>query len=417
MTALRSLVITVGLPYPPFSGRDLRNWQNICGLSSFSRVGVFGLSFDKRSCGVTPPANLEFWRRSTSAALTYPASKQINPARAWPFDPMGHPADGYYSERVACEVEEILDSFNPDTVVIEGLSLYRYIETIRQFDSRTVLDCHNVEARLYQEIADSSHGDHLPARLIRELLPARTKLIEQKATQSVDQIWVCSDDDAALVKDLYGTSTPVHVVPNGVDVSSYGITRSTGCDRLETSNRRDKTLIFPAAFKWEPNAVASSFLIHEFFPRLSAVFPDCQLLLAGSSPTVQMMKAAEGDPRIVITGEVPDMRPYLAAAAAMVVPLFQGGGTRFKILEAFAANVPVISTAKGAEGLAVQDGKHLLFAETAEEFVDAVQRLWTDEHLANRLAANGLELVKQSYSMPVITQQISNAIHQLRSTD
>jgi glycosyltransferase involved in cell wall biosynthesis len=119
----------------------------------------------------------------------------------------------------------------------------------------------------------------------------------------------------------------------------------------------------------------------------------------------------------VITGEVPDMRPYLAAAAGMVVPLFQGGGIRFKILEAFAANVPVISTAKGAEGLAVEDGKHLLLAETADEFVAAVQRLRTDEHLANRLAANGLQLVTKSYSFSVISQQIADAVHQLCPTD
>src|SRR5712692_5672127 len=128
MTEHRSLVIAVSLPYPAYSGRDLRNWQNIRGLSGFSRVGVFGLSSDKRSYGVTPPANLEFWRRSTSAALTYPASKQINPARAWPLNPKGHPADGYYSYGVAREIEDVLRCFDPQIVVIEGLSLYRYID-------------------------------------------------------------------------------------------------------------------------------------------------------------------------------------------------------------------------------------------------------------------------------------------------
>ena len=414
MTERRSLVIAVSLPYPAYSGRDLRNWQNICGLSSFSRVGVFGLSSDKRSCGVTPPSSLEFWRRSTSAALTYPESKQMNPARAWPFNPMGHPADSYYSHGVAGEIEDVLRCFDPQIVVIEGLSLYRYIEVIRQFDSRIVLDCHNVEAMLYQEIAATMHEDHLPARLIRELLPARTKLIEQRAVQDVDQIWVCSDDDAGLMKHLYGTSTPIHVVPNGVDVSSYRMTRS---GRGEMSKLKGKTLIFPAVFGWKPNSVAASFLINELFPRLNAVFSDCQLLLAGSEPTAEMIEAAEEQPRIVVTDTVPDMQPYLAAAAGMVVPLFQGGGTRLKILEAFAANVPVISTAKGAQGLAVQDGKHLLLAETAEEFVGAVKRLWTDEDLSNQLAANGLDLVTESYSSPVIARKIADAVHQLCAAD
>ncbi len=178
-------------------------------------------------------------------------------------------------------------------------------------------------------------------------------------------------------------------------------------------NPNGEVLIFPAIFSYKPNVVAAAFLIKEFFPRLASSFPDCQLLLAGDRPTPDMTAAAQGEPRIVVTGGVPDMRSYLAAASVTVVPLFQGGGTRFKILEAFASNVPVVSTAKGAEGLAVEDGTHLLIAGTADEFVDAVKRLWMDERLAKQLAANGLGLVKQSYSLPVISQQIANAIDKL----
>jgi glycosyltransferase involved in cell wall biosynthesis len=126
-----------------------------------------------------------------------------------------------------------------------------------------------------------------------------------------------------------------------------------------------------------------------------------------------MIDAARQDSRIMVTGAVPDTRPYLAAATAMVVPLFQGGGTRFKILEAFAANLPVISTGKGAEGLGVENKKHLLLAETADEFVEAIQLLWTDGHLAKQLAANGLQLVKESYSFPVISRQIRDAVREL----
>ena len=405
----RTLIITVGLPYPPRSGRDLRNWQNICGLSKISRVGVFGLPSSNPPSDTSPSHKLEFWRQPTVPDLS---QKQLMAARAWPFVPTGHPSDSLFSDSVAREITDIIASFDPSIVVIEGLWLHRYIEVCKQLGVRTVLDCHNVEGALYQEFADNSHGDQLPARLIREVLPVRTKLIEEKAVGSVDQIWVCSEEDAALMKRLYGTSTPAHVVPNAVDVGSYQVARDR-CKQSETTLDRGKTLIFPAAFKWEPNSVAASFLINEFFARFVAAFPDCRLLLAGRDPTAEMLEATQRDPRIVVTGEVPDIRPYLAAARAMIVPLFQGGGTRFKILEAFAASVPVISTAKGAEGLAVEDGKHLLLAESADEFVRAVQRLWTDERLANRLATNGFELVEESYSLPVVTRKISNAVQQL----
>ncbi|MBM4264259.1 MAG: glycosyltransferase [Deltaproteobacteria bacterium] len=112
-------------------------------------------------------------------------------------------------------------------------------------------------------------------------------------------------------------------------------------------------------------------------------------------------------------GAVPDMRPYFANASAMIVPLFQGSGTRFKILEAFASRLPVISTALGAEGLTVKDGKHLLLAETAEEFVEAIASLWNDDHLAQSLAEHGLALVTHHYSQEVAAQRLAAALNSL----
>ena len=307
-----------------------------------------------------------------------------------------------------------MTSFKPQIAVIEGLWVYRYIDVLRQFPCRIVLDCHNVEAVVFKEIADAITGDELPARLARNLLPARTKMIEEKVVHTVDQIWVCSENDARLMRELYGVSAGVHVVPkNGVDVPRYEKARARQCERPAQVNPTGKVLIYPAAYGWKPNVVAALFLIQEFFPRLAGVSPDCQLLIAGARPTLEMFTAAEGEPRIVITGAFADVRPYLAAASTMVVPLLQGGGTRFKILEAFAANLPVVSTAKGAEGLVVRDGTHLLIAETADEFVQALHRLWNDERLAQELAANGLELVQQSYSFAATSRRIAKAVGEI----
>ncbi len=413
MNSLRTLVIAEGLPYPSLVGKDLRNWQNICGLSSVSQVGVFGLCSNDRRLENRPP-HLEFWCSSIDAALAYPPPKHVlTAAQGWPLYSQGHPADLYYSQTAVAEIAHLMASFKPQIVVVEGLWLYRYIEILKQFRCRIVLDCHNVEAVLFQEIADATDGDELPARLIRKLLPSRTKMIEQKAVQAVDQIWVCSHNDARLMQDLYGVSKKVHVVANGIDVATYEAGCARQCQRPEEVNPTAKVLIFPAFFGYKPNILAAFFLINQVFPRIASVFPDCQLLLAGDNPSLEIMGQAQREPRIKVTGGVPDMRPYLAAASAMVVPLFQGGGTRFKILEGFGSKVPVISTTKGAEGLSVQDGIHLMFAETADEFVNAIARLWSDDDLLQSLVTNGLELVKQSYSSPVIRQQIAEAIEQL----
>jgi glycosyltransferase involved in cell wall biosynthesis len=395
-------------------GKDLRNWLNTCGLGSVSRVGVFGLCANDPRRHQDAPEPLEFWRATSDTALSYPPPQHVlAAARAWPLDPLGHPSDVFYSNSAAAQIAETMRSFQPDIVIVEGLWLYHYIDLVKQFPCRVVLDCHNVEAAVFQQIADIMSGDEPATRLIRKLLPDRTQIIEQRAVQAVDQIWVCSENDARSMKDLYGPATPVHVVPNGVDLASYETARSRGYERPKTVHPSGRVLIFPALFGYAPNRVAASFLIKEFFPRLAYEFPDCQLLLAGDRPSPEMLAATRSEPRIVVTGGVPDMRPYLAAAASTIVPLFHGSGTRFKLLESFAAGVPVISTAKGAEGLGVEDGKDLLLAETADELIEAVKRLWTDHSLAQELAANGLDLVRRSYSLPAVSRAIVRAVDEL----
>jgi glycosyltransferase involved in cell wall biosynthesis len=169
-------------------------------------------------------------------------------------------------------------------------------------------------------------------------------------------------------------------------------------------------------FGYQPNRIAAAFLIDDLFPRLANIYHDCQLTLAGSWPTAHMLQAAKRDPRIVVTGTVSDMRCYLTRASAMVVPLFQGSGTRFKILEAFALAVPVVSTAKGAEGLDVENGKHLLVAESAGEFVESLQRLWTTPSLAKHLTESALQLVKREYSWEAASLRIGQAVDELRES-
>jgi glycosyltransferase involved in cell wall biosynthesis len=174
------------------------------------------------------------------------------------------------------------------------------------------------------------------------------------------------------------------------------------------------TLVFPGIFSYLPNAIAARFLVNEMLPRLAeACEAPCRLQLVGPMPTPEMRAAAARDPRVVVTGPVRDVRPFLAEATVMPVPLFHGGGTRFKVLEAFAAGLPVVSTAKGVEGLSAQDGKHLLIAETAEAFVQGVLAVWRDGALADRLTAGARILAEERFSWDVIGPHVCGAVDRL----
>ena len=417
MNSLRILVLSEGLPYPTYKGADLRIWQNINGLMSVGEVGVFGLcSNDPHR--FTPPPGPSFWRSSSDPELTYPPRQnQKLASRAWFFDPRGHPSDWYYSESAVTELTDLLNDFKPQIAVVESLWLHRYIDVLQQQNCQILLDSHNVETATYQGRADRTEGNDLRSRLIREVLPARTAMVERGAARATNQIWACSAQDARIMKEVHQSPAQIHVVPNGLDLRKYDPVHIARPPTPAIVDRTRKSVAFSGMFGYWPNAAAATFLIEQFFPRLTALFPDSQLLLIGNMPTVEMQQAAKADRRIIVTGMVPDTLPYLTAASVLVAPIFEGGGSRFKILEALAARIPMVSTAKGAEGLEVKDGTHLLLAETPDQFIEALRRIWTDEDLRARLQLNGYDLVRQNYSWDAAHRQIRNAVLELTSSE
>ena len=178
----RVLVLAESLPYPTLKGGDLRTWQNVNALASVADVGVFGLCSNDRRRDRRPDLDLLCWTTSTDAALTSPPPKGVRlAARAWLLDPRGHPSDLYFSEDAARELAQLLAGLRPDVVLLEGLWLQRYLGIVRAAGCRTILDCHNVEAALFRELAQAVDRHDLEGRIVRDVLPARTEAIERDA--------------------------------------------------------------------------------------------------------------------------------------------------------------------------------------------------------------------------------------------
>ena len=125
-----------------------------------------------------------------------------------------------------------------------------------------------------------------------------------------------------------------------------------------------------------------------------------------------MLAAAERDERIVVTGRVPDTIPFLQHQSMMLVPLFEGGGTRFKIMEAFAAGLPVISSSLGVEGLGVTPGEHFLLAETPGEFMNAIGVLLNDHEQGCKIVRSAADFVER-FSWRAAGKSIGAALHEL----
>jgi glycosyltransferase involved in cell wall biosynthesis len=314
------------------------------------------------------------------------------------------PSDAYYDERSAAELSKILEEFAPDVVVLDQLWIHSYERVIRSCGARVVLNTHNVEAALARQMAD--HESHPPARLQRRVFAARVGKLEAELSNRVDQIWVCSEEDGTRFRDDYGVSAPVHVIPNAIDLERY----ATATDRPKELN--GLTFLFTGEFRYPPNRNAADFLIRRLFPKLADAYPEGRLLLVGANPTPSMLAAAEQDERIVVTGRVLDTLPYLQYSSMMLTPLFEGGGTRFKIIEAFAARLPVISSATGVEGLGLTDGEHFFRAEEPDAFLKAIGELLTDEDRRRAMVQSGAHFVER-FSWNTVRQAVDRALREL----
>ena len=252
------------------------------------------------------------------------------------------------------------------------------------------------EAQLFQQTKCKGHGFRGWLRSKLHLPQIRTD--ERTFMHRADQTWVCSHRDQQILKELYGDEPQSYVVPNAINMGNYEKARAGGCPLPDGLTAHPRYVLFMGNFGYIPNAEAADLLLTQIYPRLKDAYPACRLLLVGRDPTPQMLDATKSDNNIVVTGQVPDVLPYLAAASVMIVPLLKGSGTRFKILEAFAAHCPVVSTAKGAEGLNVTDGQQLLLREGADALASGIIELWQSPKTADILITKGYELVKKNYS-------------------
>jgi glycosyltransferase involved in cell wall biosynthesis len=324
---------------------------------------------------------------------------------------------GRYTKAAAQELERVLAEFQPD-LVLADIRAYEYAPIIKRYGCRFILEEQNVEVIVREGHYSAyylleNRKLTIKEKIERSLDLSRTKLAERDLLDQADQVWICSDVDDKLLQDLYGQVSHTRMLPNGIDVTHYDTVRLGQCTLPQGLEKKQRYLLYSGQFTYPPNVQSVEMLIDQIYPRLRQVYPDCRLLVVGHSPTQQMLEAAQRDSGIIVTGEVPDVRPYLAAASVMVVPLRHGSGTRLKILEAFAAGCPVVSTAKGAEGLKAKDGEHLLIRDEIEAIIEGVCQLWSDPSLGQKLANSAYELVKAEYSWSVIGQKVESAIQEL----
>jgi glycosyltransferase involved in cell wall biosynthesis len=291
-------------------------------------------------------------------------------------------------------LRRLLSSDIFDIVVFHSLFVVELTDEVG--DVPTILAEENVES----DIAGKAYAQaNNPVHWLRDWLTWQKLLAFERCW--VRRFPVCvavSERDAAMLRDM-SPETQVYVVPNGVDTQSFA---------PRHNSRAPETLLFFGTLSYGPNVEGLIWFCKEVLPKVRASRPNVDLEVVGLNPPPRVTELGQL-PGVHIIGFVPDIRAKLWSATTCVVPLHVGGGTRLKILEALAAECPVVSTRVGAEGLSLVDEEHLIIADTAEEFARSILTLLEANDLRHRLAMAGREAVTRRYDWGQIALRLESA--------
>ena len=291
--------------------------------------------------------------------------------------------DAYHIEAVQQVLDILFSQNHYDGVIFESVFMadYRLPE-----ETLVIVDQHNIEYELLQRTYQREKS--LARKWYNWWESRQLKPVELERCRKAQSVWVTSEREALLLKPLLPHSA-LAVVPNGVDTDVF---RNPG-SQSPFAHR----IIFTGTMNYYPNIDAVRYFAHECWPLIRQGVSDADWQIVGKDPPPEVQELAML-PGVTVTGAVPDVKPYLAAASVAIAPLLIGSGTRLKILEAMAMGKAVVSTSQGCEGLAVESGKHLLVADEPAAFAQSVIALLHNEQQCETLGNNGRMLVENEYS-------------------
>jgi sugar transferase (PEP-CTERM/EpsH1 system associated) len=312
--------------------------------------------------------------------------------------PLPYAIGKYRSRAYARRFRELTSATRFDLIVCDFLP--PAVNLPGRLPAPGVLFTHNVEAEIWRRHAETA--PNAVARLLYRAQYRRMLAFEARALRRFDGVLAVSEADRDTFARLYpgAARRPIEIVATGVDTRFFTPAPSAAAARQ---------LVFTGSMDWLPNEDAMLHFCRDILPRIRAREPEVSLSIVGRAPTPAVQRLA-AEHNILVTGRVDDVRPFMRDAAVYIVPLRIGGGTRLKIFEAMAMGKAVVSTAVGAEGLPVNDGEHVLLADSPAAFADAVLRLLRDADARRTLEEAARALVVARYDWAAVAGELEEAL-------
>jgi len=405
---MKILLLTPQIPYPPHQGTALRNWGLLRGLATQHDVSL--LTFAAPDQDPTPPTAIRDIVERV-AVFPQPTRTMSQRLKSLLTDPQPDLLLRLENVAVRQQMQTWLEEFPFDWVQIEGLELTGYLDLVWDKKSpapRVIFDDHNCEYLLQQRACRTDLRN--PARWIGAAYSAiqwrRLRRHEANVCRRADLVVTVSQTDADALRGIVPDVQPL-VIPNGITVAEYAnLPATTFADAPITLTQ--PAFVFTGTMNFRPNVDGVLWFVHKVWPQIRQALPNAYFYIVGRHPHARLA-ALRDMPGIIITGTVPDTRPYINQAAVYVVPLLIGGGTRLKLLESTAMGQVVVSTSLGAEGFP-DAADALTLADTPDAFATACIQLARDPAARQQHAAQALAFA-QRYNWAVLWPRLLEKIN------
>lgn len=388
---MRVLVIDEEFPHPLDSGKRIR---------SFSLLSRLAQHCELRYLAYGSSATPSFAALEEAGMHPQPVESTIPPQHgpffyarlaANLFSPFPYIVTRHRSRAFADALAQVVRTWQPELILCEWTPYAIFVRDIPAIPR--VIVAHNMEQRIWRRYYDHERRSLKKWYIGRQA--AKVAAFEERAFHWVEGTVAVSEAEAEEIRGI-NAKLPVAVVENGVDLDFF--------KPREVAPEPD-TLVFVGALHWRPNQDAVIHFVERVLPHLRRVRPAVRFRVVGKDPPPHI-RVLGNAPGVEIVGSVPDVRPYIAAAAVYVVPLRIGGGTRLKILEALAMHKAVVSTSIGAEGLAVTSGRDILLVDDEEKMAAEIDRLCGDHDRRARLGSAGRRLVEETYGWDSLAKKL-----------
>lgn len=388
---MKILMLTPYLPYPLLSGGQIRSYNLLKNLSSKHDITLF--SFIRKNEEKVHIAELQKFCRKVVVFKRRPAwdirNVIISGLTAYPFL-----VAIYISHTLRTQVTKELKDYDYDLIHAET---FYVMPNIPKTNIPTLLVEQTIEYLGYQTFARQSLLYPIKPLLLFDV--AKIKFWEKYYWKQASRLVTMSKEDKEFIQKLSNRPLKIDVVANGVDIEFF--------EGKNQQPRHEPIVLFVGNFKWLPNKDAALFLAHDIWPLIRRLKPNAKLWIVGANPTPEILHLQKS-PGVTVHGDVADIRTVFSRASVMLSPVRNGRGTRYKILESMAAEVPVVATKLSVEGIAIKPGIHALISDNPETLAQNTVEVLQNPKLRKTLSANGKKLVAENYNWQKISKKLDS---------